>query len=141
MKVNALLLVLAFIFTVAAKAQTASAKLQYIQPAELAALLTGEKKNKPVIFNTGPMADIKGAIKTGPASTAEGVEQLKLKLAGIAKDRVIIVYCGCCTSDNCPNIRPAFELLQQLGYKNAKCLFIEHGFQEDWAGKGYPVES
>jgi thiosulfate/3-mercaptopyruvate sulfurtransferase len=113
---------------------------QLIKPAELAGKLNSSDQVKPLIFNVGPMSNIKGAVKIGAASESAGLAKLKSELANVSKDREIVVYCGCCTSQNCPNIRPAFELLKELGFKKIKCLEIEHGFQEDWAGKDYPTE-
>lgn len=114
-------------------------KEQLIKPAELSVLINNASKH-PVIINVGPMANIKGAIKVEPTKSDKGMEQLKAKLAGISKDTEVIIYCGCCTSENCPNIRPAFKLCKELGFKKARVLEIEHGFVEDWSGKGYPVE-
>jgi len=37
-------------------------------------------------------------------------------------------------------VRPAFELLHQLGYKQVKALVIPSNLQADWADKGYPLQ-
>jgi len=52
----------------------------------------------------------------------------------------LVVYCGCCPWDKCPNIRPAFHELQTLGFANAKTLLLPHNFQSDWVAKGLPIE-
>jgi rhodanese-related sulfurtransferase len=61
-------------------------------------------------------------------------------VATVGKDAPIVLYCGCCPWDHCPNIRPAYKALQAAGYKNVKALYLPKSFGEDWAAKGYPVE-
>jgi len=55
------------------------------------------------------------------------------------KDKLIIVYCGCCPWKNCPNVHPAYRELRNLGYTNVRVLYIAHNFGVDWAEKGYPT--
>jgi thiosulfate/3-mercaptopyruvate sulfurtransferase len=68
------------------------------------------------------------------------MKKLKFETSKIATDKEIVVYCGCCSSDNCPNIRPAIKHLNDNGYKKAKVLNIPTGIKEDWVQKGFPVE-
>lgn len=78
----------------------------------------------------------------GPGSKPEGVELLKKAVAGLDKDADIVLYCGCCPmKDHCPNIRPAFRVLADLGYKHVRVLDIPTNLKTDWTDKGYPVES
>jgi thiosulfate/3-mercaptopyruvate sulfurtransferase len=58
----------------------------------------------------------------------------------VDKNRTIIVYCGCCPWEKCPNIRPAFKELQNLGFTHVKALYIASNFGVDWVDKGYPTE-
>jgi hypothetical protein len=53
----------------------------------------------------------------------------------------IVVYCGCCSSDNCPNVEPVILELKRLGYQNVKGLYFFEGYLPDWAGKKYAEES
>lgn len=115
-------------------------KEQLMQPAELAKKINDATAAKPLIFNVGPVDQIKGAIKTGPVSTEEGFKKLRFEVFNVSKDKEIVVYCGCCSSQNCPNIRPAIKYLQEQGFKRAKVLDIPTGIKEDWVQKGYPVE-
>jgi hypothetical protein len=115
-------------------------KEQLIQPAELAAKINDPKAVKPVIFNIGPVDQIKGSILIGQINSPEGMAKFKTEVAKISKDKEVVVYCGCCSSDHCPNIRPAIKHLTEQGYKKAKVLNIPVGIKEDWVQKDYPTE-
>lgn len=111
-----------------------------ISTEELAKKLNDPQAVKPIIYNVGPVDQIKTAIKVGAVSTEEGFTKFKTEVAKVAKDKEIVVYCGCCSSQNCPNIRPAIKYLLENGYKKAKVLDIPTGIKEDWVQKDYPVE-
>lgn len=111
-----------------------------IQPEELAKKINDPKAVKPVIFNVGPVDQIKTSITAGPCSTEEGFKKFRFEVFKVAKDKEVVVYCGCCTSQNCPNIRPAIKYLTEQGYKKAKVLDIPTGIKEDWVQKDYPME-
>ena len=83
---------------------------------------------------------IKGADFAGPAGTEAGIALFTAHLAGVAKTADIVVYCGCCPMDHCPNIRPAFVALRDAGYTNVKILAIPTNLPNDWTEKGFPVE-
>jgi thiosulfate/3-mercaptopyruvate sulfurtransferase len=117
---------------------------QIIEPAALAKLFTSD--NKPMVLQVGfltlyEQSHIPGAEYCGPARNAEGIAKLRKCVDGIPRARVIVIYCGCCPWKDCPNVRPAFEELSKLGYKNLKVLDIPQTFGEDWVKKGYPVAS
>jgi hypothetical protein len=113
---------------------------QLKDPAVLAAAITDPKASKPVIFNIGPVQQIKGAIAIGPANKPANLEKLKQQLARLPKDTEVIIYCGCCPFSHCPNVRPAFELLQKMKFKNAKLLNLSTNLKDDWISKGYPMD-
>ena len=98
-------------------------KEQLIQPQELANLINNPKSIKPVIFNVGPVDQIKGAINIGAVNSEEGMKKFKFEVSKVFPDKEVVVYCGCCSSDNCPNIRPAIKYLNENGFKKAKVLF------------------
>ena len=129
-------LILFFAFTI----QDPIKKEHLIQPKDLAEQITNPKAIKPVILNVGTVDQIKTAIKAGPASDKDGFERFKAEVSKIPKDKEVVVYCGCCTSQNCPNIRPAIKYLIDSGYKKAKVLDIPVGIKEDWVQKNYPVQ-
>jgi hypothetical protein len=60
-------------------------------------------------------------------------------LSTLPKDANIVIYCGCCPFVKCPNIRPAFTLLNKMGFKKHKLLNLSHNVKTDWIDKGYPV--
>jgi hypothetical protein len=114
-------------------------KEQIMPTKELADRITSGK-DLPIILNTGPMDQIKGAIKVGAVNSAEGLQKLKSELAKGNKKQEVVVYCGCCSYANCPNIRPAFNEATKMGYKKVRVLDIPEGFGQDWTAKGYPQE-
>lgn len=120
-----------------------AADLAMIEPNELAAHLAAKKTN-PTIIQVGPntlyrQKHIPGAVYAGPASKPEGIDLLKKAVSGLPTNAEIIIYCGCCPFANCPNVKPAFAQLQQMGYTNVKVMHVETNFATDWANKGYPV--
>lgn len=143
-----LLLVVAMCEGIAAIAQ-APAELPpgspaLMQPEALVKALQGSG-TKPVVLYVGPrflyaQSHVKGAEFVGPASSADYLANLQERVATVGKSAPIVLYCGCCPWDHCPNIRPAYKALQAAGYSNVKALYLPKSFGEDWAGKGYPVE-
>ena len=81
-----------------------------------------------------------GSVYAGPGSTADGIESLKKAVAGQPKDRDIVLYCGCCPMEKCPNIRPAFAALHEMGFTKVRVVSIPTNFKTDWIDKGYPTE-
>ena len=140
MKKYILLLLPATILFFAFVKQDPIKKEQSIQPQELANMINNPDGIKPIILNVGTVDQIKTAIKAGPVNDTEGFRKFKVEVDKITKDKVVVIYCGCCTSDNCPNIRPAIKYLFDNGYKKAKVLNISTGIKEDWVQKGFPVE-
>ncbi len=119
-------------------------KAELLQPAELAASLNSA--HPPVILCTAfsvlyRSKRIPHAIEAGPGSKPEGLALLKKAAAGLPKDADIVLYCGCCPMDRCPNIRPAYRTLREMGFQHIRVLEIPHNMHEDWFGKGYPAEN
>ena len=115
-----------------------------IQPEELAKILQSSKGEKPLIIQVGfrrlyEQAHIPGSEYIGPGSSTTGLEQLRKRTSSLPKSRFIVVYCGCCPWDHCPNVKPAAEALHALGFTNVKMLFIANNFGADWVDKTYPV--
>lgn len=109
-------------------------------PASLAAMIKNSKTSKPLIFNIGVVENIKGARNMGGASEKENLDRFKKALSSIPKTSTVVVYCGCCPFERCPNIRPAFTALKAAGFKNGKLLNLPTNIKVDWINKGYPVE-
>ena len=116
-----------------------------MQPAELAKLLKPGFGDRPVVFQVGSFvmfqqAHIPNAGFVGPGSQANGMILLKKFAAPLSKKQLIVIYCGCCPWNKCPNIGPAYKQLHDLGFTNVKALYIASNFGDDWVSKGYPVE-
>jgi len=114
-----------------------------IQPDELVKEIT--IKGKPIIVCVAPRflydgAHIPGALFHGPGSTTEGLADLRHWAQGTARDRAIVLYCGCCPIPRCPNVRPALAELHEMGFTNLKVLWHPKDFHTDCMEKGYPVE-
>jgi thiosulfate/3-mercaptopyruvate sulfurtransferase len=121
-----------------------AADFPVVQPAELAAQLTG-KGPRPAIFYVGPNVlyrskHIPGSVYAGPGAKPEGLEAFKAAVSKTPRDRPLFVYCGCCPWDHCPNIRPVMALLKEMGFSHAKAMYMPLNFKADWIDKGYPVE-
>jgi thiosulfate/3-mercaptopyruvate sulfurtransferase len=117
---------------------------QLIQPAELNRMLAANSGEKPLMFQVGSrvlfeQAHISGSEYTGPGSQQAGLDLLKKRVATVSKNKAIVIYCGCCPWNRCPNVGPAFRLLQSLGFTQVKVLYVANNFGSDWAEKGYPV--
>lgn len=117
---------------------------QVEQPSALAARLAEKQTAKPVVIQIGfnvlyRSKHIPGAIYAGPASSQEGLDNLKAAVAKLPRSQEIYLYCGCCPIDKCPNIRPAFSLLQKMGFTKVKILMLPTNFAKDWVAQGYPV--
>jgi thiosulfate/3-mercaptopyruvate sulfurtransferase len=112
---------------------------QLMAPADLAAIINGSTNPKPLIIDIGPSGLIKDAINTGPANEKENLKKLKTLLSKEKKDRQIVIYCGCCPFQKCPNIRPAFSLLNSMKFTNHKLLNLSTNLKTDWINYGYPM--
>lgn len=116
-----------------------------MQPSELVRLLQAGEGGRPVVFQVGSFvmfqqAHIPNSGFAGPGSQANGMILLKKFSAPLRKNQLIVIYCGCCPWNHCPNIGPAYKELHDLGFTNVKALYLAHNFGDDWVAKGYPVE-
>lgn len=115
-----------------------------ISTTELEKKLSGPKSQRPVVLQVGfkvlyDGGHIPGAIFAGPASTAEGAARLKVEATKIARDKEVVIYCGCCPWEKCPNVHPAYEELRKMGFSRLVVLLIPQDFAHDWIGQGFPV--
>lgn len=120
-----------------------AADFPQIQPRELADRLQA-KGPQPKLFHVGfavlyRSRHIAGSVYAGAASTPEGLAALKAAADKLPRDAEIVVYCGCCPWDHCPNIKPAMELLRQMGFTRAKALYVPTNMAKDWFDLGYPA--
>jgi len=115
-------------------------KEQLMSTKELADKIQANTKDKPLVFNVGPMENIKSAVAVGVATNVTFKSRMNETLAMENKTKTIVVYCGCCSYSSCPNIRPAYDILIAQGFKNTKVLELPEGIKPDWVAKGYPME-
>ena len=105
---------------------------QLLQPAELVQLLRSPGE-KPQILQVGSHvlyaeAHIPGAAYLGAGGQDSGLQALRDGVKSFKHDRFLVIYCGCCPWDKCPNIRPAYRQLIGLGFTNVKVLYLAENF-------------
>jgi thiosulfate/3-mercaptopyruvate sulfurtransferase len=118
---------------------------QVISPEDLMKMLQSSNSYKLIIMQVGfhklyDQAHIPNSEYIGAGSTASGLQQLQTRVQGVKKNTPIVLYCGCCPWDHCPNVKPAYAALHELGFTNVKVLYIAHNFGADWVDKGYLIE-
>lgn len=118
-------------------------KTDLMEPAELAAAV--QKPHRPMVISVAfPVLyrsrHILHAVDAGAASKPEGIETLKKIVASTPKNADIVIYCGCCPMEKCPNVRPAYRTLKQMGFRRVRVLDIPTNMATDWNAKGYPSE-
>lgn len=105
----------------------------------LAAKIKSNQIADMLILSIGPDAVIKGSVDIGPTQEEANLAKLKNYLKQVPRDKKVVLYCGCCPFDKCPNIRPAFAALNKMGFKNAELLNIPKNIKVDWIDKDYPT--
>jgi len=118
---------------------------QLIQPEALNHLLQTKGTDKPLLLQVGSHllfdeAHIPGSVYAGAGSQPTGLQQLQSTVATLSKKKAIVLYCGCCPWNRCPNLGPAFKQLQDMGFTNVRVLYLADNLGTDWVAKGYPVE-
>ena len=133
-KINYILAILTVILTTTAFIQKQTEPWrpdQLMEPKELAAMINDSTAVKPLIISVGPAGLIKDAVDIGPTNKKENLNKLKTLLSKEKKDREIVIYCGCCPFKTCPNIRPAFSLLNSMKFAKHKLLNLSHNLKAD----------
>ncbi len=119
---------------------------QIVQPMDFARELSDPANTHPptvVYVGFGTLyagAHIPGAVYPGQASSPEGLAALKKWAEKTPRNANVVIYCGCCPFDHCPNIRPAFAALRDMGFTQLRVLALPRDFASDWIAKGYPVQ-
>ena len=118
---------------------------QTAQPAQLATELQPEKDPHVQVIYVGPRTlynggHIPGAVFYGPGSSEQGIADLKKYAATLARNSDVVLYCGCCPLEKCPNLRPAFTALKDTGFARLRVLILPTSFNTDWVEKGFPVQ-
>ena len=115
-----------------------------LQPAELVPLLDSPSGTKPLVLQVGSHvlyaeAHISGAEYAGMAGEEAGLRALRERVSKLERSHFVVLYCGCCPWNRCPNIGPAYQQMRSLGFTHIKVLYIAENFGADWVDKGYPV--
>jgi hypothetical protein len=117
---------------------------QTVQPADLVKELANPKSSPTVVFvgfqRLYTAGHIKGAEFHGSGGSPEGLAQLKTWAGALPRSTNLVIYCGCCPLERCPNLRPAFSALREMGFTKLRALILPTSFAEDWAGKGLPYD-
>ena len=111
---------------------------QLMDPALLAKKIA-DNNHVPLMISVGPMALIPHSFDMGPASDKEGMAALKDTLSRLPKNKDIVIYCGCCPFEKCPNVRPAIDLLKEMKFSNYHLLNLPVSIKANWIDKGYPT--
>ena len=103
------------------------------------------KKARPTMLCVGVRTlfeggHVPGARFHGTASTQAGMATLKAWAEPLPRHSNLVIYCGCCPFEKCPNIRPAFTTLREMGFTQLRVLLLPKNFAADWAEKGYAIE-
>jgi hypothetical protein len=114
---------------------------QLLEPSALAGTFKDKQESQPKIFCVGPGAMIPHSIDVGPAKDKDNLNKFKAELNKLPKDTYLVIYCGCCPFERCPNVRPAFTLLNEMKFTKARLLNIPHNLKTDWIDKGFPVNN
>jgi thiosulfate/3-mercaptopyruvate sulfurtransferase len=123
---------------------TSIPEARQIRIEELVKSLQPPEKDRPLIIQVGShvlysQAHIPGSEYIGPASSDAGIQQLRKRVESLARSKLIVLYCGCCPWNHCPNVKPAYQALQAMGFRNFKVLYLASNFGADWVDKGYPT--
>jgi hypothetical protein len=82
---------------------------------------------------------IKGAQFHGTGGNPEALKELKAWAATLPKTTNLVIYCGCCPMEHCPNVRPRSQL-REMGFSKLRVLMLPTSFAVNWTGKGYPYD-
>jgi len=117
-----------------------------VKPAGLVAeLANASAADKPVVVCTAPpflyrSGHVPGAVLHGPMTSPAVVGELTAWAQPLPRSSNVVIYCGCCPMEQCPNIRPAYKALKDLGFTRLRVLVLPDNFATDWVGRGYPIE-
>ena len=119
---------------------------QVLHAADLASELGNRKgPDTPTIIYVGfrtlfEGGHIPGASFQGTTSKENGLADLKKWVASLPRSRNLVIYCGCCPFDKCPNVRPAYKALHEMGFTHVRVLVLPTSFAADWVEKAYPLQ-
>jgi thiosulfate/3-mercaptopyruvate sulfurtransferase len=86
----------------------------------------------------GPGVVIPHSINIGMTNNEKNLQKLKDDLNKVPRNANIVIYCGCCPFDHCPDVRPAISLFKEMKFTNYHLLNLPNNIKTDWIAKGYP---
>ncbi len=139
-----LLMMATMAMAMAAKPADSIPAAALVQPADWAARIKDGSAAATLTLHVGfktmyDQAHIPGSEYAGPGNTGAGLQVLRDRVAGLTKDAPILIYCGCCPWERCPNMAGAYDELVELGFTNVRAMIIPDNFGTDWVEKGYPT--
>lgn len=91
----------------------------------------------PSMYRTG---HIPGAVLQGPGMSPAALQALTSWAQPLPRTTSLVIYCGCCPIDHCPNLQPPYTVLKAMGFERVRVLLLPENFDTDWAARGYPLE-
>jgi hypothetical protein len=120
-------------------------KAELLEAVDLAKMLKAPERPLQIICVTFPVLyrqkHIPYARLAGPTNKPEGIAAVRAAVNALSRNREIVIYCGCCPMKSCPNVRPAYRILKEMGFNDLLVLNLQTNFHTDWVAKGYPVET
>ncbi len=117
---------------------------EILDPAQLAKDIGAQRSGTSILCVGFPVlyraAHITNAALAGPCSKTEGLAALRAAVQKLSHEQALVLYCGCCPFDKCPNIRPAYTEVRKAGVSRVKVLYLPTNLHTDWIVKGYPIE-
>lgn len=111
---------------------------------ELARQIADSSVVRPALLHIGfaPLyrsGHIPGSQYVGAGNTAEGISGLKQALAALPAGQPVVLYCGCCPWQDCPNVQPAFQAARETGRTGVRVLYVTGNLERDWIDRGLPA--
>ena len=115
-----------------------------LEPDGLNKVLQSSTGEKPLVLQVGfdvlyRQVHIPGSEYAGPASKEDGMQVLRKRPESVPHDKFIVLYCGCCPWDHCPNVKPAYDAMKKMGFTNVKVMHVANNLATDWIDKGFPI--
>ncbi len=112
------------------------------KPEDLARSLTATNSEKPLLLFVGYSlpyqgGHIPGSKFIGQASKPEGIQALIGEVQDQPRERQIVLYCGCCPWDKCPDICRDFEPYGAWGSRISRCCTCPTGSSRIGPPRGF----